>query len=218
MKKIFILFIVLFPLLEISAEAIEAGVKNMQAGLIPYTVQRNDTLWQIAERRERVVEFIGKFNRLAPEDLQAGSVIMIPNGTYNISKLQNYSPLSRKLFEFKGETKAIYIDLSLEALGIYENGMLKKWFPISAGIKDFPTTTGNFYIKEKDVDHISKSYPKPDGGAKMPYSLRFFGRHYIHEGKMPGKPSSHGCVHLRRKDAIDLYFWAEIGTPIKIVE
>jgi LysM repeat protein len=56
-------------------------------GLRTYTIQRNDTLWQIAQRFCTTVDTIMAVNRgLSPSNLRAGQTILIPAG-YSLPNL-----------------------------------------------------------------------------------------------------------------------------------
>ena len=88
------------------------------------------------------------------------------------------------------------------------------FFPISGGRKEFPVPRGWFWIYQKDKDHISSQWPKPYGGAKMPYSLFFFKGSAIHAGSL--QIPSHACVHVRLKDAKKLFRMVKLYTLVYI--
>jgi len=114
--------------------------------------------------------------------------------------------------------KSIVVDLSTQTATAYENGMAVFSGQISTGTAKRPTPTGSFRVLEKDIDHVSSSWPKPNGGAKMHYMLRV--THYgiaMHLGFVPNYPASHGCIRLQNGFAQRMYAWAHVGIPVRVV-
>jgi len=87
-------------------------------------------------------------------------------------------------------------------------------FPISGGRKEFPVPRGWFWVYQKDKSHVSSEWPRPSGGAKMPYSLFFFQGSAIHAGSL--RVPSHACVHVRLKDAKKLFQMIKLYTLVYI--
>ena len=112
---------------------------------------------------------------------------------------------------------------------------------VSTGREGYDTSTGNFKIVEKDIDHRSNLYgdyvdtvtgqivqkdvevkrdPKPPGtrflGAPMPYFMRVVGGTGMHEGFLPGYAASHGCIRMPEFMAKHFYSNVEVGTPVTI--
>lgn len=185
---------------------------SQKINLTSYVVKKGETLWTLFEKDWQTV---AKINRISPEKLQTGMNLLIP---INMDEASIFSPLPNNLPLRKEqlEEKIIYADLKLQVLGKYEEGILLDWFPISSGKKDYPTPRGEFRVNEKDIDHVSNSVPRPDGGAPMPYALRFYGPYWIHEGALPGNEDSHGCIRLMKMHALTLYYWATVGTKVVI--
>jgi lipoprotein-anchoring transpeptidase ErfK/SrfK len=50
----------------------------------------------------------------------------------------------------------------------------------------------------------------------MPYSLQFTGPYFVHEGWVPGRPDSHGCVRLHYEDAKLLFSRMRVGDRILV--
>lgn len=125
-----------------------------------------------------------------------------PSITHNIKKKQ---PLSK----VKKSTRKVVIDLHNKAFAAYnEEGELVRWGPISAGkdCSEFEnscsTPKGTFKIYRKENrKYKSKKYPKPFGGAPMPYAMFFSGGIALHGSTLPGRHDSHGCVRLLNEDA-----------------
>jgi len=114
--------------------------------------------------------------------------------------------------------KSILVNLSQQRATAYENGRAVFSGNISSGKASRPTPTGSFRVLEKDINHVSSSWPKPRGGAKMHYMLRVTGYGIaMHLGRVPNYPASHGCIRMQNGFAQKMYRWASVGTPIRIV-
>jgi hypothetical protein len=113
--------------------------------------------------------------------------------------------------------KSIEIDLTKQKIYAKNNGniIFSGW--VSTGKYKHRTPRGNFRILDKERFHISNKYPEPHGGAKMPYMLRITNAGVaIHQGYLPGYPASHGCIRVSKNTAKKLWYWAKIGTKVKI--
>jgi len=113
--------------------------------------------------------------------------------------------------------KQIVVDLSKQEAFAYENGRLVFSGWVSTGKPGHRTPTGYFRVLEKDIDHVSSKYPRPNGGAKMHYALRI--NNYgiaMHLGYVPNYPASHGCIRMQNGFAQKMYHWANVGTPVLI--
>lgn len=114
--------------------------------------------------------------------------------------------------------KSIIVNLSTQTATAYENGVPVFGGHISTGTAKRPTPTGRFHVLEKDVDHVSTSWPKPKGGAKMHYMLRLTNYGIaMHLGFVPSYPASHGCIRLQNGFAQKMYRWARVGIPVRVI-
>ena len=114
--------------------------------------------------------------------------------------------------------KSIVVDLSTQTATAYENGAPVFSGHISTGTAKRPTPTGRFRVLEKDIDHVSSSWPKPNGGAKMHYMLRLTSYGIaMHLGFVPNYPASHGCIRMQNGFAQRMYRWAHVGVPVRVV-
>jgi len=86
---------------------------------------------------------------------------------------------------------------------------------ISSGEEMGFTPSGKWKVLQKKRYYTSKQYPEPDGSNNMDYSLFFtpWG-HALHKGNIDY--SSHGCIHVDKKDIPLLYHWAWVGMPVLI--
>ena len=124
--------------------------------------------------------------------------------------------LSTTLLVF-GANKKIIVNLTKQEAFAYEDGKLvmKGW--ISTGQAKYKTPRGRYRVLAKEKFHISNEWPKPNGGAKMPFMLRLtWSGIAIHLGYVPNYPASHGCIRAKDGFAQELYKWADIGTRVII--
>ena len=113
--------------------------------------------------------------------------------------------------------KKIFVNLDEQRFDAYENGKQVFGARISSGKKGHETPTGTFKVLQKDRNHRSNLWPKPDGGARMPYMLRIsWSGVAMHQGYVPNHPASHGCIRVPRRAARNLFKWADIGTPVLV--
>ncbi len=125
--------------------------------------------------------------------------------------------LSTAIASSKGIEKKIVVNLAKQEAYAYENNklVLKGW--ISSGREEFKTPQGRYRVLAKEKFHISNEWPKPTGGAEMPYMLRLtWSGIALHLGYVPNRPASHGCVRLKNGFAQELFKWADIGTRVII--
>lgn len=150
------------------------------------------------------------------EDIRNGRPIRVPN---SFSALKSWTPLPRFIPEVAGVPRFILIAKDIPFIGWYERGRLVGDTYICIGRKDNWTLAGIYTVKEKDIDHISRSYPNAYGQpAPMPWAMRIYGLIWIHAGDIVGPHCSHGCINLPVEPAAKLFEWATPGTPVVIVD
>ena len=111
------------------------------------------------------------------------------------------------------ESLRIEISLDAQKAELLRDGVPIFTAPISSGRKGFATPTGDFVITDKHRDHRSSIYQE----ARMPYFMRLSCRDFgLHEGALPGRPASHGCVRLPGAAARKLFKEVPIGTWVSI--
>lgn len=117
--------------------------------------------------------------------------------------------------------RAIEADLGAMVMTLYEDGQIVNKFKIvSKGRPNSPweTPVGRYQILTKEPIHFSSI-----GKVWMPYSLQFFGNFFIHgwpyyeEGKEVARGFSGGCIRLETADAKQIYDFAEVGTPVTVI-
>jgi hypothetical protein len=107
----------------------------------------------------------------------------------------------------------LLVDIGKGFLALYEQGELRRVFPISAGSSGKRTPLFDFQIKKKDEDHWSNIYE-----SWMPWALHLKGPYYIHGGVLPGRADSAGCIRLSLEDAERLFKAVAVGTPGRIID
>ena len=107
----------------------------------------------------------------------------------------------------------IIVDLTNQTVYVYRDGKLIGKSAVSTGIKSHPTTPGSYTILTKNVKYHSAKYHE----ASMPFMERLtWDGMAIHGGNNPGKPSSHGCVHVPLDFAQKLYDITQKGDTVLI--
>ena len=113
--------------------------------------------------------------------------------------------------------RTVEVDLRQQRIYAKKNGKVIFSGAISSGKRNHRTPRGIFRVLGKNKFHRSNLYPKPRGGAKMPYMQRLtYGGIAIHQGYLPGYPASHGCIRVSRRTAQKLWRWTSIGTKVTL--
>lgn len=99
-------------------------------------------------------------------------------------------------------------DLTHQVIALISRGKAVRIYPMSSGKPSTPTVTGNFrvYMKEPGTN-----------GHGMIYSSYFIRGYAIHGYvEVPIYPASHGCLRIPPPDAISVYNWINVGTPVDV--
>jgi lipoprotein-anchoring transpeptidase ErfK/SrfK len=120
--------------------------------------------------------------------------------------------------------KEIHIYIERQVLIAQENGIEIYNFDIVTGRDGKETTAGTYQIFRKHEKYTSQSY-----GAEMPYAMFFSEdgkaihgtqmatlRSYLHT-YITESVGSHGCVGLTDDNALALFEWAPMGTPVIVI-
>lgn len=177
-----------------------------QPGFDCHKVQRGET-WSSLFPDEQDRDLVKRLNRMNVA-LTRGVIIAIPNDLASTS-IMDISPFPLQINP--SSRNVIKVDPSKLAWGAYnQSGELVRWGPASGGRDYCPdvgrgcrTVKGTFTVyDEKGPDCRSSAYPKPNGGAPMPYCMHFFKGYALHGStSVPGYNASHGCVRLFTEDA-----------------
>lgn len=122
--------------------------------------------------------------------------------------------------------KSILIDKSQQRLTTYEYGVPMHTFLISTARNGWATPLGKTTVRTKLLYHTYKW--TRDNGATYDYNipdvkwnLRIYDHIYIHWAWWHnnfGQAVSHGCVNANAENAEWIFNFAEVGTPVNIVE
>lgn len=169
------------------------------------------------EEVKRILSRLNILDRyLIGENIRRNRAMKVPN---DFRFYRDWSPLPIWKAELKRWPKSILVVKDLFYLGWYEQGQQIGNTLVCLGIRGQETQTGVFPVLEKDSDHYSKSYKNSYGQAAwMPWALRIYEAVWIHAGDITDKLCSHGCVTVPLEEAESLFQWADVGTPVIIVE
>ena len=107
----------------------------------------------------------------------------------------------------------IIVDLKRQMLHVYRGGKQIARAAVSTGIKSHPTAPGTYTILTKNIKYHSEKYHE----ASMPFMERLtWDGMAIHGGNNPGRPSSHGCIHVPLDFAEKLYGITQEGDTVLI--
>ncbi len=124
-------------------------------------------------------------------------------------------------------TKRIVVNRTKQTLSAYEGDAPFMSENISTGLELTPTPAGDFIIFRKTpsrymqgpVKGIADQYYDMPG---VPWNLYFtHGGAVIHGAYWHtsfGQPYSHGCVNLPPDKARELYYWADLGTKVTVID
>lgn len=154
---------------------------------------------------EKEQEFIFAINRVDAYRLDAGDKLVVPDTL--TSNFMDYSPFPGRFEMLDSIPKTVLISRRIQAFGLYENGRLIKWGPVSSGKESTPTPAGLFYGNYKAKRKVSTV----NDDWILPYYFNFANYEGVgvHQYSMPGYPASHACVRLREADAVEIYNWAD---------
>lgn len=167
------------------------------------TTQEVDSLYNTYSKEEQRLIFA--LNRIEQVRVGVGTKLIIPDTL--ITDYMAYAPLPQELSILDSVPKTVLISQRIQAFGLYENGSLIKWGPISSGKLSTPTPNGLHYGNYKAKRKISTV----NSDWILPYYFNFmnFEGVGVHQYLLPGFPASHACVRLDMDDAKYIYDWAK---------
>lgn len=156
-------------------------------------------------------------NRMDPWRLSKGDRIVIPDSL--TADFLAYAPFPEELAILDSIPKAVLISRRVQAIALYDQGKLVRWGPASSGKQSSQTPAGIFYGNYKAREKVSTI----NSDWILPYYFNYmnFEGVGVHQYSLPGYPASHGCVRLRKEDAVEIYNWAdqwELDPSQQIVE
>jgi hypothetical protein len=133
----------------------------------------------------------------------------------------------------------VKIDKKKQMGYFYRGDHLVGFFPVSTGKSSVSTPEGVFSVQVKEEEHQSyygqfvsddgndtkdadiRSQATPKGykfvPSEMPFFMRLVGNVGLHQGYVPGKPASHGCIRVPDCMAEKLYRVCPVGTKVEVV-
>ncbi len=179
----------------------EPIIINYRLDSILSITHRDSVLELFSEKEQRIILLL---NRIEKNRLKPGSQLIIPDTLFN--EFLKYAPFPEHLNDLDSIPKALLIAQRIQAFGLYENGRLIRWGPVSSGKQSTPTPNGLNYANFKSKRKISTVDPD----WIMPYYFNFMNYYGVgvHQYLLPGYPASHACVRLDMDDAMFIYDWA----------
>ena len=196
-----------------------SGPAPDSGGSQAYTVRAGDTLASIAYRYGTTAWTIAAANGLAnPNRIYPGQTLRIPaGGAVPVLAPAQPTPSGRR----------IVVDLSDQRMYVYQNGQLLWNWAVSTGRPGQETAVGHYKVLNKLPNAYASTW-----SLQMPYWLGIYWAGHLQNGihALPiqsngqrlwegylGQRVSFGCVILSTQNAVTLYNWASVGTPVDIV-
>lgn len=145
-----------------------------------------------------------KINRINSEYLKQGMTVTIPK---ELSDWMALSPFPATLPAATSIPKLDMISQRVQAFGVYENGTLAHWGPVSTGKQSTPTAS-KLYTTNWKGKEVHSSF-SDEWILKWNFNLDNAEGIGMHQYTMPGYPASHSCVRMFGSDAEWLYNWAD---------
>lgn len=144
-------------------------------------------------------------NRIDSEKLKRIDSLIIPEQAF--SDIMDYAPFPEHVKFLDSIEKFIFISNPIQAFGVYENGVLVRWGPVSTGKRSTPTLPGLYHTNWKSKRQISTIDPE----WIMEWYFNIENRLGIsmHKYSLPGYPASHSCIRMLEEDAFWIYGWAD---------
>jgi len=107
---------------------------------------------------------------------------------------------------FPSHGRHMEADISRQVLALIEGGKVRRIYPTSSGKPSTPTVLGSFRVYSKTPGTNSK------GMVHAAYFIRGYATHGY--ASVPVYAASHGCLRVPIPDALSLFRWIRIGTPV----
>ena len=107
---------------------------------------------------------------------------------------------------YKDQGRHVEGDMTHQVLALIDHGKAVRIYPMSSGKPSTPTILGKFtvYMKEPGTNSHGMIFSS--------YFIRGYAIHgYV---DVPVYPASHGCLRIPPPDAISVYNWIHVGTPV----
>lgn len=168
-----------------------------------YTVQTADPVKELAELVGlEHVPIVLRINRTNSGFIRTGTTLTIPDDFE-----ADLSPFPHELAIAQEIPKLIIVAQRVQAVALYEYGVLIKWAPTSTGKQSTPTKNGLFSTNWKGKEVVSTF--DDEWILKWNFNIVNFEGIGMHQYEMPGVPASHSCIRFFASDAEFIYNWAD---------
>ncbi len=185
-----------------------------------HVVRSGETLGVIARNYSiSLSELVAANSIFNPDRVLVGDVLVIPGRAVAVTTGTSAEALGGVSAPAATITtgKQVVVDLSEQRVYAFEDGGLVFTAIVSTGLPGTPTVLGDYkvYHRLESQTMSGPGYYLP-GVQWVQYFYSGYALHgtYWHENF--GQPMSHGCVNLRNEDALWLFQWATIGTPVHV--
>lgn len=109
---------------------------------------------------------------------------------------------------FPRHGRHVEADLSRQVVVLIDRGRVQRIYPTSSGAPSTPTIRGSFRVYRKDFGTNAKG---------MVHAAYFRGGYAIHGfPSVPVFNASHGCLRVPVPDALSIFRWVQLGTPVDV--
>lgn len=130
-----------------------------------------------------------------------------------IDRIDRIDPAEKKQPPIASGVLQVVISINTQRLTLYSNGAPVAYSTVATGVPDHPTPSGIFSVIEKQRFHRSNLY----SDAPMPFMQRItWSGVALHEGVVPGRPASHGCIRMPAAFARQMWATTKIGVRVII--
>jgi len=109
----------------------------------------------------------------------------------------------------------VVIDTAARELSVYSGGSCLRVYPCAVGKPSTPSPAGNWEIINKVVNPSWPVLGTRWMGLNVPWGN--YGIHGTNNPACIGHAVSNGCIRLHNHHAEELFDWAAIGTPVRII-
>jgi len=122
------------------------------------------------------------------------------------------------------DKRLLLISLPDHQLALIENGQVKKVYSVAVGKQTTPSPVGSFQIVARVVDPtyyhdgkvIAPGPSNPLGNRWMGLDRKGYGIHGTNAPSSIGKPASHGCIRMAKRDLEELFAMVKVGDEVEI--
>lgn len=175
-----------------------------------HVVSRGENLYRIARKYGVSFQTLASANNIVnPNHIYVGQRITIPSG--------GSKPGPQPSHPAPTGGRWIDVNLSTQRLTAYVGSTPVRSTYVSTGLPRTPTPTGSYriYVKYTSTAMSGPGYYLPN----VPYTMYFYRGYGIHGTYWHsnfGTRMSHGCINLPTSEARWLFYWASVGTLVKI--